>query len=80
MASVLSTEPGAHGSGTAVDEPPESAPPAAGCPFRNRCPHRVQGLCDKETPPWQDLGDGHRIRCHVPVAELSAAAELGVRA
>jgi peptide/nickel transport system ATP-binding protein len=80
MASVLSTEPdGGHGSGSAVDEQPESGPPAAGCPFRNRCPHRIEGLCDQETPPWQDLGDGHRIRCHVPVAELSAA-ELGARA
>jgi len=80
LASVLSTEPdGAPGTGSAADEQPESAPPAVGCPFRNRCPHRVEGLCDQETPPWQELGDGHRIRCHVPVADLSAA-ELGVRA
>jgi peptide/nickel transport system ATP-binding protein len=56
----------------AADDEPESAPPAAGCAFQRRCPHRIDQVCDRETPPWQDLGDGHRIRCHVPVAELRA--------
>ena len=65
VSSVLATQPG-------VDGVPESAPPAAGCPFQRRCPHH-RDICDVETPPWQELGDGHRLRCHVPVGELAAS-------
>jgi peptide/nickel transport system ATP-binding protein len=72
VASALATEPGVSGPAPAADDEPESAPPATGCPFQRRCPHRLDPVCDRETPPWQDLGDGHRIRCHVPVAELRA--------
>jgi peptide/nickel transport system ATP-binding protein len=70
VASVLAAEPGVRGPVPAAGDEPESAPPAAGCPFRRRCPHRIDPVCDVQTPPWQDLGDGHRIRCHVPAAEL----------
>ena len=73
MDSALATEPGVHEVPAGSDDEPESAPPAAGCPFRNRCAHRVEEVCEKETPPWQELGDGHRIRCHVPV-EIGAPA------
>ncbi|HWG22490.1 dipeptide ABC transporter ATP-binding protein [Actinospica sp.] len=72
MDSALATEPGAHEQLTGSDGEPESAPPAAGCAFRNRCAEHIDGLCDRETPPWQELGEGHRIRCHVPV-------EIGAR-
>jgi len=72
VASVLATEPGARAPVPAAGDEPESAPPAAGCPFQRRCPHRLDRVCDRETPPWQDLGDGQRIRCHVPVVELRA--------
>jgi peptide/nickel transport system ATP-binding protein len=72
LSSVLATEPGAHNTVPAADDEPESAPPAAGCAFRRRCPHRIESVCDRQTPPWQDLGDGHRLRCHVPVADLTA--------
>jgi peptide/nickel transport system ATP-binding protein len=73
MDSALATEPGAEPESLAgSDDEPESAPPAAGCAFRNRCPRRVEALCDHETPPWQELGEGHRIRCHVPV-EIGAS-------
>ena len=73
MDSALATEPGVAEAPAGSEDEPESAPPAAGCAFRNRCPQRIEGLCDHETPPWQDLDDGHRIRCHVPV-------EIGARA
>ena len=72
VASVLATEPGVQAPVPAADDEPESAPPAAGCAFQRRCPHRIDQVCDRETPPWQDLGEGQRIRCHVPVAELRA--------
>ena len=72
MDSARATEPGEAKALTGSDDEPESAPPAAGCAFRNRCPRRVEELCDHETPPWQDLAEGHRVRCHVPV-------EIGAR-
>ena len=74
MDSALATEPGMTDALVGSEDEPESAPPAAGCAFRNRCPQRVEGLCDHETPPWQDLEAGHRIRCHVPVP-----VEIGAR-
>jgi peptide/nickel transport system ATP-binding protein len=74
VSSVLATEPGTHNTASTMDDEPESAPPAAGCAFRRRCPHRIESVCDRQTPPWQDLGGGHRLRCHVPVAELTAKA------
>jgi peptide/nickel transport system ATP-binding protein len=67
VSSVLATEPGADRPAPPPDDEPETAPPATGCAFRGRCPLRVDSLCDKETPPWQELSDGHRVRCHVPV-------------
>jgi len=60
------------GASRPVDEP-ESAPPAEGCPFRNRCPHRIPGTCETVTPPWRDAGGGHRIRCHLELADLGPA-------
>ena len=27
-------------------------------------------LCEQETPPWQEAGDGHRIFCHIPLERL----------
>ena len=74
MESARATEPGVDAALTGSDDEPESAPPAAGCAFRNRCPQRVEGLCDHETPPWQNIESGHRIRCHVPVP-----VEIGAR-
>ena len=35
-----------------------------GCPFFERCPLAVEGVCDRETPPVRDLGGGHTIECH----------------
>jgi peptide/nickel transport system ATP-binding protein len=65
--------PDPRGSSRPVDEP-ESAPPAEGCPFRGRCPRRIPGTCETVTPPWRDAGGGHRIRCHLELADLAYAA------
>jgi peptide/nickel transport system ATP-binding protein len=70
VASVLATEPGVQTPLSAADDEPESAPPAVGCPFRRRCPRRIESVCDQQPPPWQEVADGHRIRCHIPVTEL----------
>ena len=42
-----------------------------GCPFYNRCPLAVQGLCDKELPPVREPRSGHKILCHRDVDTLS---------
>jgi len=41
-----------------------------GCPFATRCPRRVGAICDDVPPPVQQLGDEHRIACHIPADEL----------
>jgi peptide/nickel transport system ATP-binding protein len=43
-----------------------------GCRFHTRCPRKWGPICEQETPPWQDAGDGHLIRCHFPLDELAA--------
>ncbi len=48
----------------------ELSPPARGCPFQRRCQHRIGTICDTTRPPWQKTGNGHAIRCHIPLADL----------
>ncbi len=57
-----------------ASDTPELAPPARGCSFQRRCPHRVGDVCDRETPSWQfpPSAGGHKIRCHIPIEELLA--------
>jgi peptide/nickel transport system ATP-binding protein len=52
------------------DDEADPAPPARGCAFARRCGRSIAGLCDTATPPWIDLPDGHRIRCHLRTEEL----------
>jgi peptide/nickel transport system ATP-binding protein len=69
LSSVLEPDPDRPRGRHSVEEP-ESAPPAAGCPFQRRCPVRVEGTCDTVTPPWRGAGNGHRIRCHLDLEVL----------
>jgi peptide/nickel transport system ATP-binding protein len=41
-----------------------------GCRFHTRCPRKLGAICETEAPPWCDAGNGHFIRCHIPVDEL----------
>jgi peptide/nickel transport system ATP-binding protein len=50
---------------------PSAADPPPGCPFQTRCPRKIGTICEQEMPPFQDAGDGHLIRCHIPVRELA---------
>ncbi len=52
----------------------EQGPPARGCPFQNRCHRRLDPECHTVTPPTQDLGDGHLVRCHIPFTRLTETA------
>ena len=48
-----------------------------GCRFHTRCPRKLGSICEQEAPPWRDAGDGHFIRCHIPVDELAALQAQG---
>jgi peptide/nickel transport system ATP-binding protein len=41
-----------------------------GCRFHTRCPRKIGVICEQQEPEWQNAGDGHCIRCHIPVDEL----------
>jgi peptide/nickel transport system ATP-binding protein len=51
---------------------PSAANPPSGCPFQTRCPRKIGAICEQEFPPLKDAGDGHMIRCHIPLEELKA--------
>ena len=47
-----------------------------GCPFATRCPRKVGSICDDTPPPEQVSPAGHRIACHIPMAELATATQV----
>jgi peptide/nickel transport system ATP-binding protein len=49
---------------------PSPASPPSGCVFHTRCPRKLGVICEEHKPPFADDGNGHRIRCHIPVSEL----------
>ncbi|MBC7259064.1 MAG: ABC transporter ATP-binding protein [Chloroflexi bacterium] len=49
---------------------PSALNPPSGCRFHTRCPRKLGEICERETPPWQEAGNGHRIFCHIPLDEL----------
>lgn len=52
---------------------PSALNPPPGCRFHTRCPRRHllpdPEVC-KTDPPWRDVGNGHRIFCHIPLETL----------
>jgi peptide/nickel transport system ATP-binding protein len=52
----------------------------AGCPFATRCPRKVGAICDDTPPPEQKTASGHRIACHIPMAELAKVGPVVRRA
>jgi peptide/nickel transport system ATP-binding protein len=49
---------------------PSAAHIPSGCRFHTRCPRKIGAICEQQEPPWRDAGDGHHIRCHIPIEEL----------
>jgi peptide/nickel transport system ATP-binding protein len=50
-----------------------------GCRFRDRCPYRIEELCESEVPPVHETADGHQIRCHHLPANLAVLQGHGAR-
>lgn len=51
----------------------EAEPPThQGCAFAGRCAWQVGKICEEQPPPWRQTGPTHKIRCHIPLHELSA--------
>jgi len=48
-----------------------------GCVYAGRCRRYLGLICDEETPPWREGGPGHKIRCHIPLAELASTSLIG---
>jgi peptide/nickel transport system ATP-binding protein len=51
-------------------ELPSAADPPSGCVFHTRCPRKVGEICETQEPPLADVGEGHLMRCHIPIDEL----------
>jgi peptide/nickel transport system ATP-binding protein len=54
---------------------PSAIDPPSGCRFHTRCPRRKMlpdggKICETDLPPWRDVGEGHRIFCHIPTETL----------
>ncbi|MGH7294774.1 MAG: oligopeptide/dipeptide ABC transporter ATP-binding protein, partial [Polyangiaceae bacterium] len=47
---------------------PSPIDPPAGCAFHPRCPRRIAGRCDRDTPVLEEsgAGTGHRVACWNP--------------
>ena len=45
-------------------EIPNPINPPSGCRFHTRCPYRER-ICEIEEPMMIDIGDGHRVACHL---------------
>ena len=55
----------------AIDDVAELASPSRGCPFQRRCPRKIGTVCETDTPAWQGDREGHAIRCHISIEDLS---------
>ncbi len=49
---------------------PSAVNPPPGCPFQTRCPRKIGKICEEQAPPIRKFGNGHRITCHIEMAEL----------
>jgi peptide/nickel transport system ATP-binding protein len=45
------------------------------CPFLNRCPVRIDGICNRSAPPRRIIAGGSEVLCHHDSAELLMAQQ-----
>ncbi len=55
----------------------KSSAETPGCVFAGRCAWQLGKLCEEQPPPWQDAAAQHRIRCHIPLGDLTERANRG---
>lgn len=55
---------------------PSPANPPSGCVFHTRCHRAIEGLCDVEEPPMQELSPGHSIKCVLTVEQLREPIQI----
>ncbi len=53
--------------------------PPKGCVFHTRCHRKIGDVCQTQVPPLVDMGNGHRILCHIPEEELKAMGPVIVQ-
>jgi peptide/nickel transport system ATP-binding protein len=56
---------------------PSAIAPPSGCRFHTRCPRRELmpdggKRCETEVPSWVEVGEEHRIFCHLPIETLNS--------
>ncbi|MEM7529445.1 MAG: ABC transporter ATP-binding protein [Pseudomonadota bacterium] len=69
MGAILTPDPSTRPA-LLTDDVIEGAPLSVGCPFQNRCPHKIGSICQTETPPARRFGEEHSIACHIDPATL----------
>jgi peptide/nickel transport system ATP-binding protein len=74
--SILNAVPGNIQTGSQEPKMDLTAAPAHkdGCVYAGRCIWQRGEICEKETPPWRETDSTSRIRCHIPLDELSELA------
>ena len=71
LSAIPSTDPLEQNKHIRLMAEPNQNAERRGCPFAGRCPRQIGRTCEDEAPPWREAGDDHRIRCHIPLDELT---------
>ncbi len=53
---------------------PSPINPPSGCRFHTRCPKRMD-ICDKVEPKFIDMGEGHRVACHLYSSDVPVTGQ-----
>jgi len=71
ISAIPSPDPTQKGSEIRLEgDVPSARDIPSGCRFHTRCPRKIGAVCEQQEPPWVNAGDGHFIRCHIPIDEL----------
>ncbi|MCI0547758.1 MAG: ABC transporter ATP-binding protein, partial [Candidatus Rokubacteria bacterium] len=77
LSAIPVADPGAEQRKIRLEGPvPSPVDPGPGCRFHTRCPRKVGPICEVEEPPVREAAPGHRIHCHIPLAELHRIAPV----
>lgn len=64
LAATPTLRPGAPRVPALAGEPPSQTAPPGGCAFHPRCPEAI-AECTHQTPALLQIGEGHRVACHL---------------